>query len=249
MTKNKGEYDWKEEIDWYVEEYVKRLPDVDINQMTAEAVARVIFRNLLTRYAKEEDECWTKQEFFRDELNSLKKVPIIAKDRERALKMAAQRVIKVYVDAGYLIRPMRKGKTGKGKGGTSPVFLLNLEKFEEIKRGRGKDKYYSPRLSPLFEKLKKEKEFENGEWDYEVPVDGKRIDAVCIKNGIHSIIEENEKLNWDTYGEVDGKAILYSKQKNIERSNIKRAIVVKYGDDSIEKACEERDIVVFEYNR
>lgn len=71
--------------------------------------------------------------------------------------------------------------------------------------------------------------------------------AVCIKNGIHSIVEENEKLNWDTYGEVDGKAILYSRQKGVEKSNMKKVIVVKYGDDSIERACKERDIVIFKY--
>ena len=152
------------------------------------------------------------------------------------------------MEGKYLIRPTRKGKTGKGRGGVSPVFLLNLEKFEEIKRRREKEKYYPPRVSPLLEKLRKEKEFENGEWDYEVPIDSKKIDAVCIKNGIHSIVEGNEKLDWDTYGEVDGKAILYSKQKGVEKSNMKKVIVVKYGDDSIERVCKERDIVIFKYN-
>jgi|GEM_PF-3424832 len=248
MSKNKEEYDWKKEIDWYVEEYVKMLPDVEMNQMTAEAIARVIFRNLLARYA-EKGESWTKQEFFRDELNSLQ-VPIIAKDRKKAMKMNAQRVIRAYVDDNerYLIRPTRKEKTGKGRGGVSPFFFLNLEKFEEIKRRREKEKYYSPRLSPLLEKLRREKDFENGEWDYEVPIDGKKIDAICIKNGIYSIVEENEKLDWDTYGEVDGKAILYSKLSDVEKSNIKKVIVVKYGDDSIERVCKERDIIIYKYN-
>jgi hypothetical protein len=235
-------YNWTDDIAWYVKKYVENLPSIPYKSRGVtkakkptfkdKEIAKVIFRDLLEGKANEDP--WTKKNKVIPKLLELAKdgkIPVISSDKERALGMDYQRIVKAC-----------EGKSIQRSG---PFISLNQKKFKELIEKRNPPIEISE--NPRLDKLREEKEFESGKWHSEVKVDGKRIDAVCIKNGIHWIIEENGKLDHDTFGEVIDKADLYAEQKGIKENNIKKAIVCKIGDASIEKSCIKQDIKVFKY--
>ena len=226
-------YDWKKDFDWYIDEYVRRLPnDVRMDRYCAMEIARVIFTDLLQRF-KSNAGNWTRWMNFKKEIEGLS-IPFKMETRQGQ----TLRVINGYRGDGYLDR-----------SGSSPSFYLNEYKFEEIRRGREEMLTSTPSKTdnPRLIRLQVEKEFINGKWDYEVSVKNKKIDAVCVKDDTYWIIEENEKLNWDTFGEVEGKTSLYAEQRGVEEDIIKEAIVCKYGDEPIDGICKKRGIKIFIY--
>jgi hypothetical protein len=226
-------YDWEKDFDWYIDEYVRRLPNnIRMDRYCATEIARVIFTDLLQR-VKDNKGNWTRWMNFKKEIEGLR-IPFKKETRQGQ----ALRVVNGYIEDGYLDRSE-----------SSPSFYLNEYKFEEIKREREKRLTSTPSETnnPRLLRLLAEKEFIDGEWEYEVSVRSKRIDAVCVKDDTYWAIEEDEKLNWHAFGEVEGKALLYGEQRGIEEDTIKKAIVCKYGDEEIEDICKKKGIKIFIY--
>lgn len=238
-NKNK---DWIDDIDWYVEKYVENLSSIPYTSRGAlkmkkptfkdKEIAKVIFRHLLERKASGNP--WTKKSEVMPKLLELAKsgkIPVDSPNKERALGGDFQKIVRAC-----------EGKSIQRSG---PSIKLDEKKFDELMDERNPPNGISE--NPRLKKLMREKEFEGGKWESQVRVDSKKIDAVCKKNDIYWIIEENEILDHDTFGEVINKAILYRRQTGIKDDKIKKAIVCKRGDDSIEKSCKEVDIRVFKY--
>ena len=226
-------YDWKKEFDWYVEEYIRRLPNnISMDRHSATEIARVIFTDILGR-VRDGNGSWTRWSNFKDEVEGLI-IPLKKETRQGQ----ALRVVDGYIEDDYLNR---------SEG--SPSFYLNEDRFEEIKREREEKITSTPSKTdnPRLIRLQVEKEFINGKWDYEVSIKNKKIDAVCVKDDTYWIIEENEKLNWDTFGKVEGKTLLYAEERGIEENTIKKAISCNYGDEDIGYICEKKGIKIVIY--